>query len=223
MPPYLDEAKSAIDDLGSIGSSLKDAIALGKEQASTRDGVIQTINEMCDALQLAVDLIAKELSASIIEFNRIKQGKEEILRGFFERLAARLSEPQLRLLLHEGQVCSELHKLGDRFETPMSPESIAALSVWEAVKAFFTRSSPMAATLHGLIEGERDYLRDFAAFLDDVRDRAEKATFIAWGEASALRQEGDSLIELMREKRTALQKKAANIRKAADTAIETMH
>lgn len=223
MPDYLEQAKSALDDLGGIGSSLRDAIALGKEQASTRDGVIQTINEMCDALQLAADLVAKELSTSILEFNRIKDEKEELLRGFFERLAARLAEPRLRLLLHEGQVCGELHKLGDRFETPVSPESLAALSAWQAVKAFFTRSSAMSTALHGLVEGERDYLRDFAEFLDDVRDRAEKATAMAWGQVGALRQEGESLTELMRQKRAALQQKAASIRKGADAAIATMH
>jgi hypothetical protein len=223
MPTYLDDAKDAIDDISSLGSSLKDAIALGKEQASTRDGVIQTINEMCDALQLASDLLAKELSASILEFNRIKGDKEEILRGFFERVAARFSEPTLRLLLHEGQVCGELHKLGDRFETPFSPEAVAAQNVWQAVKTFFTRSSRMSVTLHGLVEGERDYLRDFSAFLDDVRDRAEKATALSWGQDAVLRQHGDSLSALLREKRAVLQQKVANVRHAADAAIATLH
>jgi hypothetical protein len=223
MPGYLDQTKSALDDVGTLGSSLKQAIALGKEQASTRDGVIQTINEMCDALQLASDLVAKEISSSILEFNRIKTDKEEMIRGFFERLAVRLSESRLRLLLHEGQVCGELHKLGDRFETPASPESIAALDFWEAVRTFFTRSSVMSIALHGLIEGERDYLRDFAAFLDEVRDRAEKATLLAWGQIDSLRHEGELLADVMRQKRNVLQQKVMSIRRAADGAIATLH
>lgn len=52
--------------------------------------------------KLATDLIAKELSAGITELNRLQDGKEEMLREYFERIALRLSEPSLRLVLHEG-------------------------------------------------------------------------------------------------------------------------
>src|SRR5262245_9744987 len=113
--PHLDNASEGLDELSGIASQLKEAIALGKEQASTRDRVIQTVNEMCDALQLACDLICAKLSSAITEFNRVRWENEEALRDHFERLAQLVSAPSLRDLLREGQVCGELHKVGDRF------------------------------------------------------------------------------------------------------------
>lgn len=220
---YLDQAQEAIKDIAGLGSDLSKAIAKGEEQATTRDGVIQTINEMCDALQLAADLISKELSAGITEFNRLRQEKEEILRGYFERIAVRLSEPSLRLLLHEGTVCGELHKLGDRFEQPFSKETGSGVSFWQNVKTFFSRSNDMSNVLHGLIEGERDYLRGFSSFLDDARNLAESATQVAWGNDAALRTQGENLIQLLREKRAILQRKLFEIRTAADRAISALH
>jgi hypothetical protein len=220
---YLDQAQDAIKDIAGLGSNLSKAIAKGEEQATTRDGVIQTINEMCDALQLAADLISKELSAGITEFNRLWQEKEGVLRGYFERLAVRLSEPSLRLLLHEGTVCAELHKLGDRFEQPFSKETISGVSFWQNVRTFFSRSNHMSNVLHGLIEGERDYLRGFSSFLDDARGLAEAATQIPWGDDHALRNQGQNLVQLMRDKRAILQRKLVDIRSAADGAIAALH
>jgi hypothetical protein len=81
----------------------------------------------------------------------------------------------------------------------------------------------MSNVLHGLIEGERDYLRGFASFLDDVRDRAEAATQIAWGDHVTLRTHGQTLAQLMRDKRGILQGKLAEIRVAADGAIAALH
>src|SRR5205823_3421086 len=122
---YLDQARDGFEEIAGLGSELSRAIELGEQQATTRDGAIQTINEMCDALQLAADLISKELSACITEFNRLRADDEQVLRGYFERTAVRLSEPSLRLLLHEGTVCGELHKLGDRFRQPFSKQTIS--------------------------------------------------------------------------------------------------
>lgn len=219
----LDATRQALEDVTNLGPDLKKAIDLGKEQATTRDGVIRTINEMADALQLACDLIAKELSSSIIEFHAQLSEGEECLRGCHERLAARVSEPSLRLLLHEGRVCGELHKIGDRFETPFSPESVAGLSFWENVKSFFTRSSVMSQELHGLIEGERMYLQDFSSFLDDVRVAAEEAIAVPWGSQNELKSKTASMIGLIREKRQSLLKKALEVREAANRAIGTLH
>jgi hypothetical protein len=178
---------------------------------------------MCDALQLAADLISKELSAGVTEFNRLWPEKEGVLRGYFERIAVRLSEPSLRLLLHEGTVCGELHKLGDRFEQPFSKEAVSGISFWQNVKTFFSRSNHMSSVLHGLIEGERDYLRGFSSFLDDARSLAETATQIPWGDDQALRNQGQNLVQLMRDKRAILQRKLVDIRAAADGAIAALH
>jgi hypothetical protein len=220
---YLDSAKDAIKEVKGFASDLSTAIAKGEEQATTRDGAIQTINEMCDALQLASDLIAKELSASITEFNRIRVQTEDVLRAYFERVAIKFSESSLRLLLHEGTVCGELHKLGDRFEQPFSKQTISGVSFWENVRTFFFRSNRMSNVLHGLIEGEREYLRDFSAFLNEVRDSAETSTQVAWGNEEILRGKGEGLVQLMRGKRSGLQKKLSEIREEADTAIAALH
>jgi chlorite dismutase len=100
---------------------------------------------------------------------------------------------------------------------------MTGLSVWEAVKVFFNRSSTMSQVLHGLNEGERDYLRDFASFLDDLRNRAEVATGLPHGSEEILRQQGDELIQLMRQKRQALNGESVKIRQAADKAILALH
>jgi hypothetical protein len=221
--PYLDAIRDAVEDVANLAPDLKDAIAQGKEQAETRDGVIQTINEMCDALVLASDLIASQLSASIVEFGRIRMEKESTIRGYFGRCATKFSEPSLRLLLHEGKVCGELHKLGDRFETPFSPESISGLSFWDNVKTFFSRSNRMTSALHDLIDGEQDYLRDIGTLLNEVRDAAEATNQLPWGSEDAVRNKGDELLTLMRERRQDLEAKLRQIREAGDAAIQALH
>jgi hypothetical protein len=221
--PYLDVIRDAVNDVTNLAPDLKDAIELGNEQAEIRDGVIQTINEMCDALLLASDLISSELSASIVEFAQLRMDKENIIRGFFERCSAKFSEPSLRLILHEGKVCGELHKLGDRFETPLSPQSTSGLSLWENVKTFFSRSNQMGVALHGLIEGEQDYLRDVAGLMNEIRDAAEATIQLPLGSEDALRQKGEELVKLMREKRAVLETKLREIREAGDAAIQALH
>jgi len=221
--PTLNEAKEGLSELGGLASELKKAIDLGKEQATTRDGVIQTVNDMCDALQLAADLIAAELSSQITEFNRARGQGEEVLRGFFERLSHRVSAPALRELLHDGRVCGDLHKVGDRFQTPFSPESVAGLGAWDAVKTFFTRSSRMSNVIHGLLEGERDYLRDFSWLLDEIRIRAETATMMPWGDTNQLENAGTEIVELIRIKRQVLLENVSLVRNSADGVIQALH
>lgn len=221
---YLDSLKDAIKELGKFTPDLNEAIEKGEKQAETRDKVIETINEMCDALQLASDLVSKELSTSIIEFSQVKQGQENLLRGYFERVAIRFSESSLWLLLHEGKVCGELHKVGDRFEQPFSMVAMSSLSLWENVRTFFCRSNNMSNLLHGLIEGEREYLRNLSAFLNEVRNCVEDAIQrIPWGNDQALKMKGEELIQLMRERRSSLQTKLSEIRVVADAVIAELH
>lgn len=216
--PYLGRTLDAIRDVMSL---VKQALAVGEAQATTRDGAIQTIDEMVDSLEHASDLIMERMSASITEFYRIRGENERVIRAYFERRATAFSEPSLRALLHQAGVYSDLHKLGDRFETPISPESLGGLSVWQNLRTLFTRSNTMSGYLHGLLEGELDYLRDFSTFLDDVRDRAEAATQLYVEQD--MRQGGEELIDLMRRKRRALSAKMTEVREAADRAIEALH
>ena len=152
---YLDLAEKAIKEVESFAQALNKSIEKGDEQVTTSEGAIQTINDMCDALQSALDHISKELSTSIIEFNGIKYAKEDMLRSYFGTVAIRFSKPPLHLLLHEGKVCGELHKLGDRFEQPTSIQTTSGISSSENLKRFFSQSNTMRSVLHGLIEGER--------------------------------------------------------------------
>jgi hypothetical protein len=218
----LDRVTDGIEEIAGLGSELSRAISNGEQSPSTRDGAIRTINEMCDGLQLAADLISKELSAGISEFNRVHQQKEEILRGYFERMAVRFSEPSLRLLLYEGTACEQLHKLGDRFEQPSSKEAAAGPILWQDVKTFLARSHHMLTVLHGLIEGERDYLRGFSHFLEEARERAEAAAQLPWGDGPALRTCGHELVQSMRGRRAILQAKLTEMRLAADMAIAAL-
>jgi hypothetical protein len=221
---YHDHAAAGLDEIKAMGPDLKTAIDMGKEQASTRDRAIDVIDQLCDTLQLAADIVSAEISSAISEFRRAKDDDEQILRGYFERLALRFAEPTLRLRLHEGHVCGELHKLGDRFATPFSPESVSALSIWEAVKAFFGRSTAMSRALDDLVEGERHYLRDYADLLNDVRDQAEAVWQIPLGDGSdQLREAGERLAQLMRQKRDHLQEKVRTLRTHADAAIASLH
>jgi hypothetical protein len=219
---YLSLTKDAILDVTSITSDIDKIFEKADEQADTRKGAIQTINKLCDALQLACDLILKEISTSIVEFNQLKSGNEDALRGHFERVAIKFSDSSLRLLLHEGRVCGELHALGDRFKQPFSDATRSGTSFWDNVKTFFTRSNTMKHALDGLHEGEIYYLRDLASFLDDLKIRAEGATAIT-GDIDQLRQAGDELIALMRDKRQTLQDHVREIQDAAKNCVEKLH
>ena len=220
---YLDMTKDAFSDVAGKVSEIANIIKKGDEQADTRRGAIQTINEMCDALQLACDLISRELSSSIIEFSQLRNGKEEALRGYFERVAIKFGEPSLRILLHEGKVCVELHALYDRFRQPFSNVTTGGVSFWENVKTFFTRSSAMSMALDGLHSGEMHYLRDFASFLDVIRDNAEKNLSIPFGNYGNLQQAGEELAVLMREKRQDMQNQVLAMRNDANACIEKLH
>jgi hypothetical protein len=220
---YLDQIKQGIDEVPGIVPALREAMAIGAEGAETRDGVIQTINEMCDALQHATDLIAKELSLSIMEFNQLHAAHEVELRAYFDTLTVRFSDTALRTLLHQGGVCGALHKLGDRFGTFSAPESFAGLGFWDNVKTFFKRSNKMKAVLDSLITGEQEYLRELSQFLNDVVSRAETAVAIAPGQEQELRRQGQDIVCLMREKREIIHSQVDAVRKAGDGAIRTLH
>lgn len=221
--PCLDNASKGFDELSNTAPQLKKAIDIGKEQASTRDRVIQTVNEMCDALQMASDLTSTQLSSAITEFNRVRWENEKLLRGYFERLAKSVSKPALRKLLSEGHVCGDLHKVGDRFRTPFAPESISGLGTWEAVNTFFTRSSNMSRAVDGLVEGERSFINDYYDLLNDVRTLAESATAVPLGNKPKLETAGEEIIKLIREKRNLLQQKIRVLRENGNKVIQALH
>lgn len=209
---FLDVTRTAVDEVFKI-------LERGNEQADVRDKAIETLNNMCDALQAGADFISKELSSIILEFHQVPPGDPGALQAFFERTVARLGEPHLRLLLHEGKVCGQLHSLGDRFAQPFSPQTRAGAGILDLVNALFRRSSSMSEAIDGLVEGERNYLRDFSAFLNDVVDLAEQSAGAVWGDPVAAHRHAEQLVTRVRQKRAALQRQILGIREIADTAI----
>jgi len=220
---YLNTTMDAFADVANKSSEIANIIKKGDEQADTRRGAIQTINEMCDALQLACDLISRELSSSIIEFSQVRNGTEVDLRGFFERAAIKVSQSSLRVLLHDGKVCGELHALYDRFTQPFSNVTTGGVPFWENVKTFFARSNAMSMALSGLHAGEMTYLQDFGSFLNEIRDSAEKALLIPWENISEVQQAGEQLIILMRQKRQDMQDQVLAMRNNANACIKKLH
>ena len=212
---YLDIAKEGLSEIDEI-------IKKGNEQADTRKAAIQTIHEMCDTLQLSADIVSRELSASIIEFNRLRN-QPEALHGYFERTAFKFSNPSLRQMLHEGSVCGELHALGDRFRQPFSDVATGSLSVWDNVKTLFTRSNRMSMAVEGLYQGEIDYLGELVDFLNEIRDCAEYGTSIDEGEREEQVKLGDDLTVLMRNKRQVLQDQIRDLKHGADVCVEDLH
>lgn len=220
---YLDRAKDALSEVGDIADRIDKVLEKGEKQADARKGAIRTINEMVDALQLAVDLISKELSSATIEFNSLKWQKEEALRGWFDRVASRFSDKPLRLLLHEGKVCGELHALGDRFGQPFSAVSTGGLSFWDNVRTFFSRSNAMSDALSSLAEGENHFLEEASGFLNAIVLKAEAATGLPWGSIDLLIHHGEELVTLMREKRQVLQDQVKALQDAASTCRGKLH
>ena len=217
---YLDLTKSALTDIGNIGTEIDQIVQRGERQADTRAEAIKTIEDMCEALQLACDTINKEITMAIIEFNRLKNEAADALYGYFQRMAFKFSEPSLRLLLHENKVCGELHILGDKFRQPFSSETTGSTSIWDNVRAFFNRSTNMSYAIEGLYEGEISYLRDITDFLSEVRDKATEATGKFGDE---LISAGESLIAQMKDKRNVLQQQAREIQDAAYESIAKLH
>lgn len=220
---YLDITRHALSEISGDASEILKILEEGDKQADTRQGVIQTVHEMCDALQLACDLISKEISSSILEFNGLRKGNGELLNGYFTRTAFKFSSEALRQLLHEGKVCGELHALGDRFKQPLTDVTTGGVSLWENVKAFFSRSTSMSIALEGLYEGERNYLYNLSDFLFEIRDRAEAATSLDLDDVEGLRSAGEQLVGLMREKRQVLQDQIREVKLAADDCVKKLH
>lgn len=200
-----------------------------RQQAGMRAEAIAVIQCMCDALQAGADIVSYELSMSILELNDLARRRMEAgadtqsllgnAHGALRRTATRLADPTLRLKFHEGQVCSALHVLGDRLAGPLG--SRATSPAWESIRSLFTRSTSLSRAVHGLLEGEQDYLRDFVAFLDSVRDQAENG-LRAWDEATVHRTT-DEVADAMRGKRAALREQIAQLRQQADAVINAMH
>ncbi len=200
-----------------LREAAKEAASLAQAQTSVRGEVIRTINTLVDTLQLAADVVGKEISATIAEHNDGRRGQRG---GFLSRAAARFSHDGLWVLLHEGRVCGPLHELGDRFANPLSKEVWSGISAWEAVMTFFRRTSPMSQALQRLREGEGAYLHELAQFLDDARNFAEQHRHDQGDQAE---QSCEELVSRLRDKRSALLSAIWSLRSAADECIAKLH
>jgi hypothetical protein len=195
--------------LTTVRSGLDDVAKLGAIQVEAREGAIQIVNELCDSLQLAADLIAHEISKTVAEYHETLSSPDT-LHGFLRRTAIRFSEPSLWVLLHEGKVCGSLHALGDRFRQGGSREAWSAVPFWETILAFFVRSTSMSRALQSLVGGEKEYLRSIASFLRDVQQEAEVASSS---------KDAATLVATLRAKRAAIGTQARELREAGDACI----
>ncbi len=220
---YLDLAANGFAEVGDMAKDISEVIKKGDEQADTRKGVILTVHQMCDTLQMAVDLISMELSKSIIEFSNLRNGDPEALPGFFERTTFNFSNAALRKLLHDGKVCGELHALKDRFTQPFSDTTTGGVSFWQNVITLFRRSNAMSDAIEGLYLGEIDFINDAVQFLNDLTSEAESATSISCSDTNALIEAGDLCTNMMREKRGHLQNQIKNLRLVANECIGKLH
>ena len=177
---------------------------------------------MCDALQLAGELLSREITETIIEYNKISDSKAASdFKSFFNGVALRFSRKNIGDVLTVGKVCGELHALGDSYAQPLSKPSRTGIAFYHALAAFFTRSTPMSKALSGLYHGEREYLNSISFFLLDIVDDATAAGGLR--DLKKLRNSGASLVSKMRDKKRALQDQTRKLRDAGDACVETLH
>src|SRR5438067_4863043 len=92
---YLSKVKDGMEEL-------EKAFTPADKQSDAREGAIDTINKMCDALQLACDKISEQISGTLLEFDELLTEKDAgELQTFFRRTARRFSHESLSLLLHD--------------------------------------------------------------------------------------------------------------------------
>ena len=219
---FLTTAEKAVKDFASVGAQIDKQFTRADEQDTARKKTIQIINAMCDALQLAGDLISREITEATINYNKISDSKTaRDFKSFFNDVAFRFSRKNIGAVLTVGKVCGELHALGDSYAQPLSKPSRSGVAFYHALAAFFTRSTPMSCALSGLYHGEREYLNSISYFLQDLIDDA----VAAGGERDLkeLRNSGAQLVSKMREKNRSLHDQTRKLRDAADACVETLH
>jgi hypothetical protein len=219
--PILSLVGSGFSELSNGAGSVSKALEKADAQVETRQDAIRVINYMCDALQKAESIVTRALTESVMEYNKLRDGNRQTLVDYFERTAHKFSEDALGQKLLEGEVCADLHGLYDAFSQPFSAVSRSGLSVTDAVRTVFTRSSSMSMALSGLQDGERIYIRETTAFLNDVVDKARDATGLSTEDET--RAKGDQLARKMRRKVKALRAQTSAVRETADECIETLH
>lgn len=217
---YLSEVKEGLNDLTSLTSQIEKALERAEKQGHVRADAIRIINAMCDALQLACDLVSSELTAKVVEFNGIVHSQDKAkFTSFFGDTARRFGDVSVGQLLHEGKVCGELHALGDGFAQPFSQQTQSGVSFTQALVTLFRRSNPMSQALEKLHGGEREYLRSVETFLFDIVTDAMSAS----GDLEALRESGQKLVGKMRDKHRTIHEQMWSLRDSADACVKTLH
>jgi hypothetical protein len=219
---FLSTAEEAVKDFASVSAQIEKQFKRADEQDTARKKTIQIINAMCDALQLAGDLISREITEATIEYNKISDSKTaRDFKSFFNNVAFRFSRNNIGDVLTVGKVCGELHALGDSYAQPLSKPSRTGVAFYHALAALFTRSTPMSRALSGLYHGEREYLNSISYFLQDLIDDAAAAG--GERDLKKLRNSGAHLVCKMREKKRSLHDQTRKLRDAADVCVETLH
>lgn len=211
-----------VAELPSIVTQVEAVLAKGERQSEIRDGVVGCVNSLCDALQLASDIVSTEISETIRQLNASRGSAEKTLEAL-TGIPKRFSHEEIGRRLKQGHVCAELHKLHDRFSTPLSKESLAGLSAWDTVRTFFGRSNRMSAVLQGLHEGEASYLHDTTGMIQQVIDDADALATRLSRSGEIPQPDLDKLVDALRQRRQLMQGRAAALRREGDRVVATLH
>jgi len=192
---------------------------LARKQTDAQDELVAIINDMCDSLEMANDLIAKEISSAITDINRIKGSKIENIHRCFEKQALRFSNEKLHKTLKAGKVCGDLRKLGKRFGNPLSGQAMGSQSLKAWLSTLFNRSSKMKMHLDRLYWDERDYINHFSELLVKARDLCEKAT--TESDLKKLNKSAENIKKQLRKTRSIVRANIVSLRNTADRCIDS--
>ena len=186
---------------------------LGDKQSKERNQVIDVIDRLTNALQTACDLVSSQLGKAIIDYNKLFKSKaKKHYEDYLTSVSIRCDEAALGKLLREGEVCGELHKLGDAFKVSTSRQAMAGLSLFDLVKTFFCRTNKMHYQLVCLEGGEQVYLQRISGSLLSIRQKADDQT----GSLADLRARAAEVRKMMDDKRSELRREMGPLLAAAD-------
>ncbi len=194
---------------------------LANDQTDAQDEVVSIINDMCDSLESACDLMVLETSQAIADLNRARSRGPDDLRAAFGKTALRFSGTELLKKLKTGKVCGDLKKLGRRFGNPLSKQTRSSITAQQWLMTFYRRSNSMKRFVEDLYFDERRYLEDFRKILGNVRKYAENS--VAIDNEKTLQKRAETLRQGLQKSREVLRSSIDTLRNTADQVIDSIH
>lgn len=209
-----------VDYMKNIGKLFEGLAKLAKTQTHAQDEVISIINDMCDSLESATDLIVKDISKGITDINRIRGQRADAIQKCLRTQVERFSDESLYKTLKTGKVCGDLRRLGKRFGNPLSSQSIGAQSVLDWLKSIFKRSTKMQQLMDRLYWDERDYLNHFSTKLHKIIEMCENA--LNQADQRKLQNSAESIRKNLFNTRNVMRKDIESLRQTAEHCIDSL-